>query len=106
LQAPDHLVRNLRVPLDDSGIDPRLAEVAQPGQERLTKPGRLRCAAGMRVDQVQPQAAEEQLLTETGSAPLRLTRLLGDLPGVLLTDFSGNGHRGTSTPLAVLESNP
>ena len=46
------------------------------------------------MDQVQPQPAEEQLLGETGLAPLRLPRLLGDLAGLPLADMFGNGHRG------------
>ncbi len=107
LQAPDDLVGNLRVALDHSGIDLRLAEIAQPGQERLATIHRLRRAAGVRMDQVQPQSAEEQFLAEAGLAPLRLPRLFGDLPGLLLADLFGNGH--DDLPMwaeLLLDSNP
>ena len=46
------------------------------------------------MNEVQPQTAEEQFLAETGLAPLRLSRLFGHLPGLLLADVFGDGHGG------------
>ena len=94
LQPADHLVRNLRIAFDHSGIDLRLAEIAQLLQERLSTLGSLRRAAGVRMNQVQSQSAEEQFFAETGLAPLRLPRLFRDLSGLLLADLFGDGHGG------------
>ena len=69
-------------------VDLRLAEVAQLGEELLAA---LRVLVGrqrVRVDQVEPEAAEEQLLGEAGLAPVLFAGRLGDLAGFTL----GDGH--------------
>src|SRR5689334_8476959 len=93
LQAPDHRVRDPRVALDHRGVDLRLAELSQPRQERLATLRLLRRTSRMRMDQIQPEPAEEQLFAETWLIPVRFTRLLGNLSGLSFVDFFADGHR-------------
>ena len=63
------------------------------------RPGRL---LGMRMDQVEPEAAEEELADEARLLPLGLARRLGDVAGFL---FGGESLRRISHDL-VLSSGP
>ena len=44
----------------------------------------------LRVDEVEPQVAEEELLAEARLLPALLARALGDLSGFLLADLAGH----------------
>ena len=84
LEALDHLVGDLRVALDLERVDLGLQELAQPRQETLALLDRLRVEPRLRMDQVQTEVAEEQLLAEARELPLLLARGLGDLTGLSL----------------------
>ena len=80
LEALDDLVGDLGVALDLQRVDLVLEELAQRGEETLALLGRLGVEPRLRVDQVEPEVAEEQLLAEARQLPLLLARGLGDLP--------------------------
>lgn len=101
LEPVDHLVGDLRLALDARRIDLRLAEVAELGQELLAALGVLVRGQRVRMDQVEPEAAQEEFLGEAGLAPVLLTSGLGDLPGLALADgrFGGwCGHEELTSP--------
>ena len=100
LEPVDDLVGDPRLALDPGAVDLRLAEVAQPGRGTPRRAGRpRRRGQRVRVDQVEPEAAEEQLLGEAGLAPVLFPGGLGDLPGLALGDLGRAagcvcGHEG------------
>ena len=84
LEPVHHAVGDLRVALDLERVDLRLEELAQPREETLALLNRLRIQPRLRMDQVEPEVAEEQLLAETRQLPLRLARRLDDIASLLL----------------------
>jgi hypothetical protein len=100
LEPVDHLVGDPGVALDDGRVDLRLHEVAELGEELLAALGRLVGRKGVGVDEVEPEAAEEQLLGEAGLAPVLLPGGLRHLTGFPLGDGGtgggggGSGHEG------------
>ena len=91
LEALDDLVRDLGVALDLQRVDLVREELAQRGEETLALLGRLGVEPRLRVDQVEPVVAEEELLAEARQLPILLAGGLGDLPCLLLGDVRG-GH--------------
>ena len=87
LEPVDHLVRDARLALDVGAVDLRLAEVAQLREELLAAPDVLAGGHGMGMDEVEPEAAEEELLGEARLAPVLFARGLGDLSCFALADF-------------------
>ena len=78
-----------------SGISPVRSIMSESTRSRNVAQLRRRTAAaracfggivddGMRMDQVEPEAAEEQLADEARSRPLALARRFGDVAGFLL----------------------
>ncbi len=80
LEALDDLVRDLRVTLDLQRVDLGLEEVPQRGEETLALLHGLGVEPRLRMDQVEPEVAEEQLLAEARQRPVLLSGGLGDLP--------------------------
>jgi hypothetical protein len=72
LEPVEDAVGDLGVALDLQRVDLRLQERAQPREERLALLDRGRVEPRLRRDQVEPEAAEEQLLAEAGKLPLSL----------------------------------
>ena len=72
LEPVEHVLGDLRVALDRERVDLALEEVAQLRQERLALLDRGGVEPRLRRDQVEPEAAEEQLLAEAGKLPLSL----------------------------------
>ncbi len=95
LQAADHLVGDARLALDQPAVDLVSQEVAEPAEERLALVHRLGRGYRVRVDQVEPEAAEEQFLGEAGLAPAALPGVLRHLAGFAFGDLAcccGCGH--------------
>jgi len=84
LEALYHMVGNPRVTLDLEWIDLGLQELAQGGQEALALLDGRWIELRLRMDQVQTEVAEEQLLAEARELPLRFARRLGDLASLSL----------------------
>jgi hypothetical protein len=91
LEAVDHGLGDLRVALDLQRIDVLGEEGAQPLQERLALLHRGGVELGLRVDQVEVQAAEEEVLAEARQLPLALAGVLGDLTCLAFGDVGGHG---------------
>jgi hypothetical protein len=92
LQALHDVLGDPGLALDLERVDLLLEERAQARQEGLALLGRGRIEPRLRVDQVEAEVAEEELLAEARQLPVGLTGLLGDLPSLLLTDVRGCGH--------------
>ena len=90
LSAVDDVVGDLRVALDLERVDLALEELAQLGEELLALLDRGRVELGLRMDEVEPQVAEEQLLAEARELPLGFACRLGDLACFLLRDVGGH----------------
>ena len=86
-QSLDGLVRELPFPFDERGVDIGLAELAHSLAELLAALGRFIVGHRMRMDQVELEIAEEELLTEAGQRPASLPCLLGHLAGLGLADL-------------------
>ncbi len=86
-QSFDHLIRDLGIPLDDGAVDRRLTELPQPGTELLAAAGGFLAGTGMRVDQVQLEVTEIQLLAEAGLLPAGLPGFLRYLACLALADI-------------------
>src|SRR4051812_34544400 len=89
LEAVDDLFGDLRVALDLQRVDVLDEERAQALEEGLALLDRGGVELGLRVDEVELEVAEEQLLAEARELPVALARVLGDLPGFLLADVGG-----------------
>ena len=83
-QTLDHLVGDARISLDDASIAAALAVLPQAGQEFLAAGRVVRVGARVRVYQVEPEAAEVELIRERRFAPLGFPGRLGDGAGLLL----------------------
>ena len=95
LQAIEDLGGDPRVALDLQRVDLGLEELAQLAQEgRAPARGGL-VESGLRMDEVDPQRAQEQLPAEARQLPLRLARLLGDATRLALAYLCG--HRASCT---------
>src|SRR4028118_2224610 len=68
-----------RLALDLQGIDGGLEELAQLREKPLALLHRDGIELGLRVDQVQPQVAQEELLAEAGQLPVLFARGFRDL---------------------------
>jgi hypothetical protein len=79
LQPVDHLVADPRLPLDPMTVDLRLTELAQPRQELFTRTREIRVDVRQRIDEIEPEPAEEQLLAEAGPVPPVLSCFFGCL---------------------------
>ncbi len=101
LQARDDLVGDACLALDAGGVDRGLAEGAQPVEELLAAPHALGVRERMRVDEVEPEAPEEEFLGETGLAPVPFPGGLRHLTGLALGDSfalgGGGGHEAHLT---------
>ncbi len=86
LEPVDDLVGDARLALDAGGVDLRLAEVAELGEELLAALGRFVVRERVGVDEVEPEAAEEQFLGEAGLAPVLFPGGLRHLTGLPLGD--------------------
>jgi hypothetical protein len=95
LQAIEDLGGDPRVALDLQRVDLSLEELAQPAQERLALAREGLVQSGLRMDEVDPQRAQEQLPAEARQLPLRLARLLGDATRLALAYLCG--HRDSCT---------
>src|SRR5450755_981426 len=84
LEPVDHVVGDLRVTLDLERIHLGLEEPAQSPEETLALFDHLRVQPRLRMDQIEPEVTQEQLLAETRQLPLRLTRGFDDVTGLLL----------------------
>ena len=92
LRPVDHGVGDLRLALDLQRVDLLDEELAQPREEGLALLDRGGVELGLRVDEVEPEVAEEELLAEARLLPALLARALGDLPCFLLADVAGHGR--------------
>ena len=90
LQAIEDLGGDPRVALDLQRVDLGLEELAQPAQERLAAARGGLVQSGLRMDEVDPQRAQEQLPAEARQLPLRLARLLGDATRLPLAYLCGH----------------
>ena len=82
------LVGDLRVALDLAAGRPRRRGTSRSvARKRSPFSVGLGVEPRLRVDQVEPEVAEEQLLAEARQLPLLLARGLGDLPCLLLADL-------------------
>ena len=86
LEPLDDLVGDLRLALDQQRVDLVLEELAERREEALALLGRLGVEPRLRVDQVQPVVAEEELLAEAREFPFLLARGFGDLPCLAFAD--------------------
>ena len=84
LEPVHHVVGDLRVALDLERVDLVLEERAQLREEALALLNRLRIQPRLRMDQVEPEVAQKQLLAETRQLPLCLPRRLDDIASLLL----------------------
>src|SRR5205085_4678620 len=94
LQALDDGVRDLRVTLDDRGVDLLAEEPLHLLEERLAAAPIVRGRLRVRVDQGQVESSEVELLTEARLAPLGLSGGLRDLAGLPLGHLPGRRGRG------------
>jgi hypothetical protein len=104
LESVDDVVRDLRGALDLERVDLGLEDLPQLGEELLALLGRGGVELGLRVDEVQTEVAEEELLAEARQLPLRLAGRLGDLACFLLADV--RGHPLRVRPRAVKARHP
>src|SRR4051812_19469555 len=79
LETLEDVPGNLRVALDLPAVHPLGEEVAETVEECLALLDRARIELRLRVDQVEPEIAEKELLAERRLGPLGLTAGLGDL---------------------------
>src|ERR1022692_4584444 len=92
-QALDQGVRELGVVLDLDGVDLFAEEGLELGQEGLPLAALLLGGVRVRMDEVEPESPQEQLLTEAWPGPLLFAGGLCELPGFLLGDRT---HQRTS----------
>ena len=96
LQAVDHVVADVCLALDPVAVDLPLAELAQA----LEKPFTLGREGGFglrqRVEQVEPEPAEEQLLGEARPVPPVLPRFFGGLASLIGVHLPRGIHARTS----------
>jgi hypothetical protein len=90
LEPVDDAVGDLRLALDRERVDLVDQERAQACEERLALLDRRGVELRLRVDQVESQVAEEQLLAEAGLLPA-LAGALGDLSRLFFGDLAGHG---------------
>ena len=88
LEPVDHRVGDARVALDRQRVDVLDEERAQALEEPLAALDRLGVELRLGMDQVEPQAAEEEVLAEARQLPLALAGLLGDLTGFSFGDLA------------------
>ncbi|MGX1367066.1 hypothetical protein RKD19_002425 [Streptomyces canus] len=101
LEAGHDVVGDAGLAFDEGSVDLGLAEVAEPGQERLAAAGVLLGGHGVGVDEVEPEPAEEQFLGEAGLAPVLLAGGLRHLAGLALGDDGLGGRCGHQAHLVV-----
>lgn len=101
LEAVDDLVGDLCLALDTGRVDLRLAEVAQLGEELLAALYVVLGGHGMRVDQIEAEATEEQFLGEAGLAPVLFAGRLRDLSCLTFSDGGLVGCCGHEAHLAA-----
>ena len=65
----DHLIRDPGIPFNEGAVHLGLAELPHPRAELLAAAHRRLVGPGMRVDQVQPEVTQVQLLAEAGLLP-------------------------------------
>ena len=97
-QAADHVVGDLAVALDHQRVDAGAQELLEPRQELLAALPRLGRGTGMGMDEVEPEATEEELLAEAGEGPLRLACRLGNLSRLSLGAHVQIPPRPVTTP--------
>ncbi len=100
LELSDGLVRDPALALDAGAVDLRLAELAQRGEELLAAPYVVRGRGGVRMDEVEPEAPQEQFLGEAGLTPVLFTGRLGDLACFALGNVADgrSGHQELTSP--------
>jgi hypothetical protein len=82
-EAGCRAVGDLRLALNLERINLRLEKHLQPREETPAVLDRVRIQPRLRMDQVEPAVAEEQLLAETRQLPLRIARRLDDVTSLL-----------------------
>ena len=88
LEPVDHGVGDAGVALDRQRVDVLDQERPQALEEPLAALDRLGVELRLGMDQVEPQAAEEEVLAEARQLPLALAGLLGDLTGFTFGDLA------------------
>jgi hypothetical protein len=83
-QTLDDVVGDPSLALDGGAVDLALAECPELGEKSLPVFDVLRGGGGVRMDEVEPEPAEVQLLSERRLAPLPLARRLRDRSQVRL----------------------
>ena len=102
LEALDDVLGDLRLALDLLPVDVLGEEGAEALEERLALLDRGRVELRLRVDQVEAEVAEEELLAERRLGPLGLAAGLGDLLGLLVRRIRRHkGHRPPACPRAT-----
>jgi hypothetical protein len=107
-EAADDLVGDQRVTLDLRVVDVLGGERGGPAQELLEPGGAVRRLRRPRVDQVQPQPAEEQFLAEARLAPLGLASA-GPVPapfGVAVREPAGSAFSDLSSVVVMPTPQP
>lgn len=94
LEPVDDVVGDAGLAFDEGSVDLRLAEVAESREELLAAPGVLLGGHRVGVDEVEPEASEEEFLGETGLAPVLLPGGLRHLAGLALGDDGLDGWCG------------
>ena len=84
LQGVDHAIGDLRVALDLERVNLRGQHRPELGEEALALLDRLGVQPRLRMDQIEAEIAEEQLLAEARELPLALSRRLDDVASFFL----------------------
>src|SRR5690606_21446933 len=90
-QRLDVLVRDAGLALDDGAVQFGFADGAQAIEERLGARGVVGRGARVRVDQIEPEPPEVELLGERRLVPPGLTGGFGDLTRLTFADVVGVG---------------
>src|SRR3954447_5942225 len=88
LEALDHVLRQLGLALDLERVHVLDEEGPQVLEEALALLGLRGVDAWLRMDQIEAEVAEEQLLAEARQGPLGLARRLGDFSRIALGDIA------------------
>jgi hypothetical protein len=91
LEAVDDRLGDLRVALDRERVDGRGQHRPQLGEEPLALLDRGVVEPRLGVDEVEPQASEEQVLAEARQLPVALTGRFRDPPGFSFRDLRSHG---------------
>jgi len=90
LEPVDHLGRDARLSLDAQRVDVLDEEGAQALEEGLALLDGRGIGGRLRMDQVEAEVAEEELLAEARELPVLLPSLLGHLARLALGDVDGH----------------